>query len=201
MAWTRSMSPGRGPNVSRCSACSTGACSASAGGGGVFLPGAPAGFVAKTEGHASRKPNKAESSFRISTPTPTAIYRYSNPVWPWLLQKIRPGPEGHLSGRNTFAGPEGAALPPGLEVALPAPRSYFRYLSGTGTPFSSPSQYTVKVHQRVPSFISWKLLMPRVKGFSSLAWRDSYVLQTCAMWSQVSMRLAIEFSKKPFLEK
>src|SRR5260370_3532901 len=38
--------------------------------------------------------------------------------------------------------------------------SYFRYFSGTGWSASSPAQYIVKIHQRVPSYTNWNLLIP-----------------------------------------
>ena len=74
-----------------------------------------------------------------------------------------------------------------------------RYFAGIGLSGRSESHITVTIHQRPPCCISWIELMPRAKGFSSAFARlDSYVLKTCMMVPNASIRLATSCSKNPF---
>src|SRR5205085_10595399 len=70
-----------------------------------------------------------------------------------------------------------------------------KYCGGSGLSGRSESQYTVTIHQRLPSFNNCMLLMPRANGVLSVAsWRESYVLKTCAIWPNWSTLRAISRS-------
>ena len=56
-----------------------------------------------------------------------------------------------------------------------------RYSLGIGSDSVSPCQKMFTIHQRWPSNMSWKLLIPRVKGSPSASVRDSYVLNAWAI--------------------
>ena len=92
----------------------------------------------------------------------------------WILRRTLNRATGTCFGCGAWdtkdkKAPSGNFLPPksGSRTESIRDNHFLKYFSGSGFFSSSPCQKIVTIHQRLPSFINWMLLMPRANGFAS----------------------------------